>query len=646
MAGIIVFATYLAAGCLIMHVALPDKSPLIRVWIGLSLGVLMMMWLPALAAFIIDFTLTAEYIALGALLLVTGCAAIFRFKHPVPVKGLEDSDRGMLLAQLCFTLPLTVLTAYLQHTHTIREVDGAMHVGQSTYGDMCMHLSIITSLRNALLPTEYNFLPGTAMGYPILTDGMSTSMYLLDTPLRLTIIIPGTVMSALVYAGFLLLAREMTGKTSTAVIAGVLLFLNGGLGFLYDFDMAAQDRSRIAEIFTGYYATPANQPDYNLRWSNLIVDMLLPQRTFLGGWVLLLPALYFAREAFKRKEMRMFLLVALFGAAMPMVHTHSFLALALYSAAALAYAYASQREGRKKLVTGAAVYLGIVLALALPQLVASTLKQATSEGFIRPYFNWVNNNGSGLIDFYPWFWLKNVGLQLVVMVFALLDMRRRHRMDLLGASLIFIVAETILFQPLAYDNNKLFYVWYLLMLPAAADWCLDLWHKLRGQRSRVLLAALFFSAATISGALSVCREVVSDYQLFSAADVKAAAYVEENTEPDALFMTGMNHNNPIYTLTGRRIVCGPSNFLWTHGLSYQENANDVRRFYAYPEENLDVLKAYGVEYIYLGWTERQELGADEEVLDRLFTVIYDVGGIKIYEAETKGIPTAGASIRR
>ena len=38
--------------------------------------------------------------------------------------------------------------------------------------------------------------------------------------------------------------------------------------------------------------TPANHAEfstYNLRWSNILVDLFLPQRTFLAGWPAALP---------------------------------------------------------------------------------------------------------------------------------------------------------------------------------------------------------------------------------------------------------------------------------------------------------------------------------------------------------------------
>ena len=73
----------------------------------------------------------------------------------------------------------------------------------------------------------------------------------------------------------------------------LLFFFNGGLGFLYDFDLAFTDHfARVKEIFTGYYKTPANQPDFNLRFSNVIADLMIPQRALMGGWAMGIPALY------------------------------------------------------------------------------------------------------------------------------------------------------------------------------------------------------------------------------------------------------------------------------------------------------------------------------------------------------------------
>ena len=62
--GVLYLLVFLAAGCTCVRFLLPRKSLLTRVWLGVSLGLLLMMWLPALIAFAVDFTWTAHLLAL------------------------------------------------------------------------------------------------------------------------------------------------------------------------------------------------------------------------------------------------------------------------------------------------------------------------------------------------------------------------------------------------------------------------------------------------------------------------------------------------------------------------------------------------------------------------------------------------------
>ena len=85
-----------------------------------------------------------------------------------------------------------------------------------------------------------------------------------------------------------------------AALAALFFFINGGLGFLYLVDMQGavlgeygsnqlQSVSglwaRICQVLSGWYQTPANHAEfttYNLRWSDVIVDVMVPQRTTLA----------------------------------------------------------------------------------------------------------------------------------------------------------------------------------------------------------------------------------------------------------------------------------------------------------------------------------------------------------------------------
>ena len=51
MLSLLYLLVYLFAGCVIIRALRPAQRPQVRVWQGLSLGLLLMMWLPALLAF-------------------------------------------------------------------------------------------------------------------------------------------------------------------------------------------------------------------------------------------------------------------------------------------------------------------------------------------------------------------------------------------------------------------------------------------------------------------------------------------------------------------------------------------------------------------------------------------------------------------
>ncbi len=639
MLAIAMLLAYLLAGNALTHWQLPDKRPLVRVWLGCCLGLLLLMWLPALCAFFIRFTHAAHWAALCLLTLLLAAGWWWRDRNELARR--DEEDARTLLLWLCVALPLTVLGAYLQHTHVLRPVDGSFHVGQATYGDLNLHLGIATSLRGAAFPPEYSILPNTRLSYPFLGDSLSTSLLLFGLPLRWAIIVPGTLMMALVFTGYLLLARAMLGDRPAAVVLAMLLFfLNGGLGFFYSFDMAGRDPSRIEAIFSGFYKTPANQPDLNLRWSNVVADLMLPQRTLLAGWTLLLPALYLLHDAVAERRFRLFALTALFAGALPLVHTHSFLALGLCSAGwIIASLVQTRKDGKafKQLFLGSLLYLALTLALALPQLINFAIAQTLEGGSLRVQFNWVNNSRNlGMIDGYLWFWIKNVGPAFLLLLCALLDADARRRMLAAGAFAIYLVAEVVLFQPNEYDNNKLFYVWYMIAAILVADYAGLLWKRLAGLRGRWVLAGAFVLVSIASGSLSIAREVVSNYQLFSDDAVACAAFVEEETPPNAMFLTGEQHVNPVSALAGRRIVCGPDLYLFFHGLNYKQNRADCLRFYLDPAENLDVLDRYGVQYILLSDYERSEFSIGSEALDALFPVLFEQGDYTVYLAEPYG----------
>ncbi len=664
---------YLFSGVLSIRFLLPRHKPLNRIWLGMSLGVLEEMWLPSLCAFFLKFTAAAHAAAAGLLLLLTLICWLFRDRRePAP----WDREEGKALYRMLpVIIPLTILSAWLQVTHTMRvDAAGNWNVGQSTYGDLPMHLSFITNLIGKKFPADYPFFPGSRLSYPFLTDSLSSTFYLLGCSLQAAVILPGTLMMLLCFMGVLVLGREMTAGGKIMILAALLFFLNGGLGFLYDFDLAggaweaqAGDSlpaqigetiagwfrtvgARIGHILTGWYKTPTNQPDpNNLRWSNVICDMMIPQRTLLGGWCTVFPCFYLLDAVFRPKKRdtgngaRGLILLAIWAGSLPLVHTHSFLALGLASLGCMLYDWIHGdpdammiRRKRSRILLPYLAYACIAAGLAAPQLLAFTFRQTFQEnagqGFVIFQFNWVNNpRGDGMRDLYLWFYVKNIGLPFLALAAALSDKTPRNRRLFAMALPIILAAEFVRFQPNEYDNNKLFYVAWLLCCMITADWCAGIWKRLRGLRSRYVLAVIAAAVTFMSAGLTIWRECVSDYTAFSRDAVETGEFARDKTEADAVFLTGTQHLNPVLSIGGKTIVCGPDLWLYWHGFDTSERREDLRLFYEDPEGHPEIPQKYNVDYILVSSYERSSYQVDTEGLDRCYRKVFENGEATIWK---------------
>ena len=165
-------AVYILCGLCIVRFLLPRQSVLTRAWLGASLGLLLMMWLPALLAFAADFTVKAHLLALIPLSgLTTGC---YFLRDKRPAKAWDADETRLAIQMAIVVLPLTVLSAWLQYTHNVRIMDdGSWWVGQATYGDLAMHMSFVTSIKNSAFPPDYSIFPGMQLSYPFLMDSLA-----------------------------------------------------------------------------------------------------------------------------------------------------------------------------------------------------------------------------------------------------------------------------------------------------------------------------------------------------------------------------------------------------------------------------------------------------------------------------------------
>ncbi len=689
-AGTLYFFYFQVAGILVMSRLLKKEEYLTKILLGSVLGSLLLQWLPILFSFFFDFTLVSHILAL----VVTLPAYVIGYKSRRSIGGYLTACLERVKYHKFFFLLLgctMVLWIYLLHTHIIPLYDdGALYTGQCTYGDINLHMSLISGIaRQQIFPQDYSLFPGPRISYPFLSDSISSSIYLMGASLRYAYILPMPVAFCQVIGGAYLLAWSLLGSRAKAIFTYILYFFNGGFGFFYFIDWTKTREFTIENIFTGYYTTPTNLIDNNIRWVNMIVDMLFPQRATLFGYAILFSGIWVLHQAVFCDKKKYFLLAGIMVGALPMIHTHSFLGMALISASwLLVFLYRSvvpedkrnipvgwlllgfvimcclvqsllnkglietekilfvgllpiaacvvygiyllckhiMRNGWLELLQTWGIYLGCVLVLALPQLFYWTFGQVMDNSFLKVHFNWSNEG-----DLYPWFYLKNMGLPLILIIVAVCAKRRKTSHLILPAFVNWLVLEFVVFQPNIYDNNKLLYIAYLLLCLVAADYGVELYKQLKNIGGAKVFAGIFLFFSVISAALTFGREVVSEYQLYSTQQVNLAKYIEENTPKDAVVLIQSRHNNEVASLAGRDIVCGSDVFLIYHGFDTTQRKMDVKKMYEQPSQNLNLFTEYDVSYIVISNWERNDYTVDESFFQQQCELIFSDGDVQLYK---------------
>lgn len=686
--AVLYYMFFVISGIIIMFRLLNSQklSIMFKCLLGSVFGTLEFQWMPIIFAFFMDFTVEAHICALVIQVLVFILVIlktnreqgfINTYKKPIEWKKFLWENPASIIIFASF-----VIFAYCLNTHTILlNSDGSLHTGQATYGDMNMHIGFITSIaKQHTFPPEYSIYPGIKLAYPFLSDSISSSLYLLGASLRAAYIIPMLVAVMQVFCGFYSFIKFWFKKGSVAFIAFILFFYDGGFGFIHFLN-----KVNFSKNFTEFYFTPTSIGDYNYRWAQIIANMLIPQRATLFGWAVLFPLLAFLYYAKENRSIKSFLIAGIMAAGLPMIHTHSFLALGIICVVWLFWDMYKEKESYLLLKLAGIIWvvfffllriyndktgliekngfiimiagLGIIAVLfvkeivlcfknstiksyiqtwgvflipvilfAFPQLLFWTFGQASGDGFLRSHFNWSNAN-----DNYFIFYLKNIGITFLIFFPAWVSAKKKEVQTASPMLLIFFIAELVVFQPNEYDNNKLLFVAFVFMCGIVSDFVIKLFEKNWNIILKGALAVSLLFVGVFSSSMTIARECVSDYELYSKAQVDAAEYIEKNTAEKAVFLTGDNHNNAVAALTGRSIVCGADTFLYYHGINTAERKNEVANMYADPVGNKELYKKYNVSYIFVSDVETGEFQINFEGLGQIAEKVYDAQNVVIYK---------------
>jgi hypothetical protein len=549
------------------------------------------------------------FVALGAAAVLREGAALDR------ARALLARERALLLL-LAVALP--VLTSFFW-TRMLIPRDGAIWSGGSAWGDMALHAALASSFTwtDNVPPTNILFPPGP-LEYPFLPDFLTAMGMVSGVSMHAALVLTGATLAATAVTLFFCLTRRVTGSPNAGLVASALLWLNGGFGFLYFLDEWRESGRPLSHALAHLREDYCHVSDLNLYWSNLVTDVLLPQRAALFGlpagfFAFLLFALAWTRGADGERR-RQLLAAGLLVGLLPRFHTHTFVAVGLVSG--FLFLLRPRRDW---------VWFWVpAVAIAAPQMVhVGTHAAASSFVHLKP--GWLANGEPQVL-----FWIRNIGPVLLLAIPAWRAAARPWRRFYLAFVALQALASVVMLTPNDWDNIKLMYAWYALTCALVGAWLARL-----ATRQAVLAASLAL-CATASGILALQHERTSSHEMFTADEVRASEWARAHSGGGDVFAAAPSHLQPVASLAGRPLVLGYTGWMWTHGYDYQPRFDDLVKIYGGAPEADALLRRYDVRYIYFGPRERADLKANEAFLSR-FPVVYHGGSIAVLDARAAGV---------
>ena len=547
--------------------------------------------------------------------------------------------------------------------------NGIFTGGSQNLGDLPFHLGAIFSFtEGGNFPPENPSYAFAKFSYPFMADLITAAFVALGAKVRDAMLVQNVLLS---FSLLVILERftfKLTGNRLAGKIAPVLLFFSGGLGFVWFLKDYWHSTQSLLEFL---WKLPT---DYTIgdkfRWGNSLTTLFMTQRSLLLGMPLTIIVLQKLWETFDSHQLSIIsnqnaendvstlhsalstqhLILGLLAGFLPLIHVHSLAVLFVVSAFLFVFRTDKWREWL-------AFGIGVSI-IAVPELLWVMTGSATRlTEFVAWNFGWDKRNLN-----FVWFWIKNTGALIPLLIFGLYIIfnaveqkkksaeiaevepipdksnRRKtiyhlpftiyHLYFYLPFLFCFIISNIIKLAPWEWDNIKVLAYWFVGSIPFAALFLAELW-----KRDKILktVAVVCLIALTFSGALDVWRTVSGqiNYNVFSKDSVAIAEQIKLKTAPKALFLNAPTYNSAV-VLSGRRSLMRYSGHLSSYGIDYGEREMDVKKIYAGDATAEILLKKYNVEYVIVSPEEKANLTVNEAFFSR-FPVIAESGQHRIYK---------------
>jgi hypothetical protein len=541
------------------------------------------------------------------------------------LRAVRRPTRAVVATVLFYVLALFVISRVFDRAYFESPEGGGVFTGvDHNLGDLPFHLSIATSfLYGRNFPPEHPELAGTRLTYPFLVDLVAAMLMAAGASAREAFRLENLVLGWALVGLLHRFALRVTRDRLAALLAPLLVIASGGVGFLW----LVRDVDPAADGLMGLLRKPTHDytilPPGPLRWGNLAVTMLVPQRSFLLGLPLFLIVATLWWQAVtgddRARARRRLLAAGVITGIMPLAHAHAF-TVAVAIGVALALLFPDRAWWRA---------LGLALVLAFPQLllIASGTSMRSRE-FVGWQVGW-DRGDVGVL----WFWWLNLGLFIPCLMAAIAWVGRPPVVEprllrfYLPFALCFLVPNLVRLSPWIWDNIKFMVWWHVASSVLVALLLARLWRTGGGARAA---SAILFVVLTLSGSLDLWRAASNKIvlQVIPPEGEAFAGDIRQETPARAMVLHAPAYNSEVY-LTGRRTLYGYPGHIWSQGLEAGPREDDLKKMYTGHPEAPELLKRYGVDFAMVGPHERAMEGFDERALRRV-EIVAERGPYRLY----------------
>ncbi|MFA4945968.1 MAG: DUF2298 domain-containing protein [Candidatus Micrarchaeia archaeon] len=498
-------------------------------------------WIVNLATLALGFNETALYAAVAAQTILA--AVLYRktiFKH----------DKAVLCLLAVGLLAFAGLENARMHYDAAGNLAGVPI-------DLGFHTAIITTLANGNQPPVNPFYDGHPLNYYYFTHSYSAALLVgglnLETAAALPPVLAGAAFLALVYE----FCRKRFPKRAPASLAGfavlacILILFNGTMAF--------------ENLNYPFFHNQLR--DSGFPFENILIDFFIINFSAVLALTL---AIIILKLILEKKTEAVWLTSLL-----PMINLPTFLILLIPNLL--------EKINIKKIMLpiGLAIVQVAVLLIQNAENFTPHLRLgwlSTEQNFASIAAFWLNNLGPYLVlSFIGLYWLKN---------------KDANRMWLALLPPV-ILANIFIFTPYAWDNFKFFLIFFIYTAILSAYAITEMWR--RGAPWRILAGALFV-VMTLTGFLSVATLLEnSNTAIYTAADLRACEWIQENTPKDAVFLIDNEMHSCLPGIAGRRVYLGFGEWLTNHGIDYSQQLVENERMLA---GDCVLIKEKNVRYAY------------------------------------------------